>query len=148
VTAQTLRNMADVQARWAKRFDSCCFSLKNLTKSPRRSNRSGIFGQDALRGRSRSLTGGATMTNDAKLGLVVGISVVILIAIVFYRKDPALAHASPDAKAPAQVQSAGIARVPPVTEPLALTSATPEPPVPTPLEPESPGPAAPKARSR
>jgi hypothetical protein len=88
------------------------------------------------------------MTNDAKLGLVVGISVVILIAIVFYRKDPALAHAAPDAKASAPVQSAGIAAIPPVTEPLALTSAPPEPPSPILLEPASPGPAAPKARSR
>ncbi len=37
------------------------------------------------------------MTNDAKLGLVVGIGLVILIAIVFFRKDPAAptAAASP-----------------------------------------------------
>jgi hypothetical protein len=36
---------------------------------------------------------GAVMTNDAKLGLVVGIGVVILIAIVFFRKDGTLSHA-------------------------------------------------------
>ncbi len=35
------------------------------------------------------------MTNDAKLGLVVGIGLVILIAIVFFRKDGTLAHAAP-----------------------------------------------------
>jgi hypothetical protein len=35
------------------------------------------------------------MTNDAKLGLVVGIGLVILIAIVFFRKDPATARAGP-----------------------------------------------------
>jgi hypothetical protein len=40
------------------------------------------------------------MTNDAKLGLVVGIGLVILIAIVFFRKDPAAARAAP---APATV---------------------------------------------
>ncbi len=40
------------------------------------------------------------MTNDAKLGLVVGIGLVILIAIVFFRKDPALARAAPAVAAP------------------------------------------------
>ena len=35
------------------------------------------------------------MTNDAKLGLVIGLGVVILIAIVFYRKDGTLAHGAP-----------------------------------------------------
>jgi hypothetical protein len=35
------------------------------------------------------------MTNDAKLGLVLGIGLVILIAIVFFRKDGTLAHAAP-----------------------------------------------------
>jgi hypothetical protein len=31
------------------------------------------------------------MTNDAKFGLVIGIGLVILIAIVFFRKDPCTA---------------------------------------------------------
>lgn len=35
------------------------------------------------------------MTNDAKLGLVVGIGLVILIAIVFFRKDTPVARAAP-----------------------------------------------------
>lgn len=86
------------------------------------------------------------MTNDAKLGLVVGIGVVILIAIVFYRKEPALAHALPDANAPAQVQSASIVGVPPAVEPV--TPDAPAPPASIPEEPESPVPAAPRTRSR
>jgi hypothetical protein len=36
------------------------------------------------------------MTNDAKLGLVLGIGVVILIAIVFFRRDPVLAATVPE----------------------------------------------------
>jgi hypothetical protein len=47
------------------------------------------------------------MTNDAKLGLVVGIGVVILIAIVFFRKDSTLAHA-----VPSPASSATVAAVP------------------------------------
>lgn len=50
--------------------------------------------------------GGIAMTNDAKLGLVVGIGVVILIAIVFFRKDLGVAHASPPPSPTAQVHSA------------------------------------------
>jgi hypothetical protein len=88
------------------------------------------------------------MSNDAKLGLVVGIAVVILIAIVFYRKDPALAHAVPEARAAAQVQSASIVGAPLAAEPLSLTPAAPAPPAPIPLEPEAPVPATPRPRSR
>ena len=58
------------------------------------------------------------MTNDAKLGLVVGIGLVILIAIVFFRKDPAQAHA-----APAPGQAASVAAVSPSGEPLAVSPA-------------------------
>jgi hypothetical protein len=86
------------------------------------------------------------MTNDAKLGLVVGIGIVILIAIVFYRKEPALAQALPDANAPAQVQSASIVSIPTAVEPVTPTA--PTPPAPIPEEPESPAPAAPRTRSR
>jgi hypothetical protein len=82
------------------------------------------------------------MTNDAKLGLVVGIGVVILIAIVFYRKDPAQAHALPDVTAPAQVQTESVVRVPPTVEPF--TPVAPTPPAPLRLEPESPVHAAPR----
>jgi hypothetical protein len=86
------------------------------------------------------------MTNDAKLGLVVGIAVVILIAIVFYRKDHAQVHALPDATAPAQVQSASIVSVPPAADPV--TPAAPTPPASISEEPDSPVPASPKTRSR
>ncbi len=34
------------------------------------------------------------MSKDAKLGLVLGIALVIVIAVVFFRKDPAQAKAS------------------------------------------------------
>jgi hypothetical protein len=44
------------------------------------------------------------MSNDAKLGLVVGIALVILIALVFFRKDAA-GPAAQEANAPAQAQS-------------------------------------------
>jgi hypothetical protein len=57
----------------------------------------------------------AAMTNDAKLGLVVGIGVVILIAIVFFRKDPGLAHA-----VPGPAQAAGVVAVPPAVPPPVL----------------------------
>jgi hypothetical protein len=88
------------------------------------------------------------MTNDAKLGLVVGIGVVILIAIVFFRKDPILAHAAPDPKAPAQVQSASVVALPSVPEPLALTPSAPAPAVHVPSDPEPLVPVTPKTRSR
>lgn len=45
------------------------------------------------------------MPNDAKFGLVLGLGLVLLIGIVFFRQDPAVA--GPDASAPAPV------RVPP-----------------------------------
>jgi hypothetical protein len=85
------------------------------------------------------------MTNDAKLGLVVGIGVVILIAIVFFRRDPVLAHATPDAQAPAAVQSASVASIPSVPEPLALAPAGPSPPA---QVPSDPAPLTPRSRSR
>jgi hypothetical protein len=35
------------------------------------------------------------MTNDAKLGLVVGVALVITVALVFFRKDAIAVHAAP-----------------------------------------------------
>ncbi len=87
------------------------------------------------------------MSNDAKLGLVVGIAVVILIAIVFYRKDATLAHTAPDAKAPAHVQPASIVSIPPAAEPGALAPLTTAPSE-TALELATPAPIAPRTRSR
>jgi hypothetical protein len=43
------------------------------------------------------------MTNDAKLGLLIGIGLVILIAFFYYRKDPATAQALPPSPLPAAV---------------------------------------------
>jgi nucleoid-associated protein YgaU len=39
------------------------------------------------------------MSKDAKLGLVLGIALIIIIAVVFFRKDPALAQAASDSTA-------------------------------------------------
>jgi hypothetical protein len=36
------------------------------------------------------------MTNDAKLGLVIGVAIVLVIALVFFRHDTAVAKMSPD----------------------------------------------------
>lgn len=47
------------------------------------------------------------MPNDAKLGLVAGVGLVIAIAVVFYRKDPAIALPQADAS-----QTAALAAVP------------------------------------
>jgi len=74
--------------------------------------------------------------------------VVILIAIVFFRRDPVLAHAAPDPKAPAQVQSASVVSLPSVPEPLALTPIAPAPAVHIPSDPEPLVPVTPKTRSR
>lgn len=37
------------------------------------------------------------MPNDAKLGLVLGVAIVVVIALVFFRADPIAARSSPDA---------------------------------------------------
>lgn len=39
---------------------------------------------------------GRDMSNDAKLGLVLGVAIVLLIALVFFRNDPASAKAPSD----------------------------------------------------
>jgi hypothetical protein len=41
----------------------------------------------------------AFMSKDAKLGLVLGIALVIIIAVVFFRKDPAQAKAASESTA-------------------------------------------------
>ncbi len=38
----------------------------------------------------------ASMTNDAKLGLVLGVAIVLVIALVFFRQDPAMARLPTD----------------------------------------------------
>jgi hypothetical protein len=44
------------------------------------------------------------MPNDAKLGLVLGVALVLLIAVLFFRREPASATATQvKAEAPAQV---------------------------------------------
>jgi hypothetical protein len=69
------------------------------------------------------------MTNDAKLGLVVGIGLVVLIAIVFFRKDPLVAQVAP---APAQTASV---TAPAPSEPLAVSSPPAAPRTASPVDP-------------
>jgi nucleoid-associated protein YgaU len=45
------------------------------------------------------------MPNDAKLGLIVGVGLVITVAVVFFRKDPLAAQSVPDASPPTAVSS-------------------------------------------
>ena len=77
----------------------------------------------------------ADMPNDAKLGLVVGVSLVILIGVVFYKKEPAPAQA-----APVTTQQAAPA-VPPVEE------STPAEMPPTPMPDPAADPVAPAVPS-
>jgi hypothetical protein len=48
-----------------------------------------------------SLEESAAMTKDAKLGLVIGIALVIVIAVVFFRKDATIAKAASEPTAAA-----------------------------------------------
>jgi hypothetical protein len=48
------------------------------------------------------------MSNDAKLGLVIGIGLVILIAAVFFRRDPATGKQPPEGGAAAAVKRASV----------------------------------------
>lgn len=41
------------------------------------------------------------MANDAKLGLVLGVAIVLVIGLVFFRSDPAGARPSSDPQRPA-----------------------------------------------
>jgi hypothetical protein len=66
------------------------------------------------------------MSNDAKLGLVVGIGVVILIAILFFRKETGPSSAA-EAKVPAKIQPVTTAVAPPASDSFVLPS-SPRPP--------------------
>jgi hypothetical protein len=48
---------------------------------------------------------GGTMANDAKLGLVLGVAIVLVIALVFFRNDPAGAKMPNDPAAARTAQS-------------------------------------------
>jgi nucleoid-associated protein YgaU len=49
------------------------------------------------------------MTKDAKLGLVIGIALVIVIAVVFFRKEPAAAKAANDQTAAVKPKGVSVA---------------------------------------
>jgi len=96
------------------------------------------------------------MSNDAKLGLVLGIGLVILIGIVYFRRDPGLPPATAAARTQAGVQSAssvepsGLGAPGPVYTVPPVTPASAEPPTPrvqVPAEPEPLAPSPPR-RSR
>jgi nucleoid-associated protein YgaU len=56
------------------------------------------------------------MTKDAKLGLVIGIGLVIVIAVVFFRKDPSAAKAANEPTA-AAVKPKGVSVTPGAPKP-------------------------------
>jgi hypothetical protein len=74
------------------------------------------------------------MSNDAKLGLVVGIGLVILIAIVFFRKDAVPAALAPTS---APVQNAK-ATTPTAGDPPPAAPQAPPPVEPRPMSPIEP----------
>jgi len=45
------------------------------------------------------------MPNDAKLGLIVGVGLVLTVAVVFFRKDPLAAQPAPEMSTSSAVQS-------------------------------------------
>jgi nucleoid-associated protein YgaU len=47
------------------------------------------------------------MPNDAKLGLIVGVGLVITVAVVFFRKDPLAAQSAPEVSTPRVVNALG-----------------------------------------
>jgi nucleoid-associated protein YgaU len=53
------------------------------------------------------------MSKDAKLGLVIGIAVVIVIAVVFFRKDANAAKPGTESTAAVQPKGALVSNVPP-----------------------------------
>ncbi len=58
------------------------------------------------------------MPNDAKLGLVTGLALVLLIAMTYYRKDPPAVTATEPAKSPAPHSSPGNEPPQPPSPPL------------------------------
>ena len=52
------------------------------------------------------------MSNDAKLGLVLGVAIVLLIGLVFFRNDTLAARMPADATRPARVQKGGLRGTP------------------------------------
>jgi nucleoid-associated protein YgaU len=61
------------------------------------------------------------MPNDAKLGLVVGVSLVIAVAVVFFRKDPETAGATSDDTAAIAQRDSAAASASPGALPRAVT---------------------------
>ena len=80
------------------------------------------------------------MPNDAKLGLMIGVGLVVVIGFVFFRKEPTTA--TPEAPAPAAVNSKEtvIPSQPNLSQPLPnkTTEATHDVPVSAPAPPAIP----------
>jgi hypothetical protein len=78
------------------------------------------------------------MPNDAKLGLVAGVGLVLVMAMVFFRKDPATANPPPESSAPAAVKAIGMLPARGPARRIAVKPASQEsspPPTPLPAAP-------------
>jgi hypothetical protein len=65
------------------------------------------------------------MPNDAKLGLIVGVVVVIAVAVVFFRKDPGLSQPGADGKGSIAVKSASPSQPPGKAPPRSVNRSVP-----------------------
>jgi hypothetical protein len=52
------------------------------------------------------------MANDAKLGLVLGVAIVLVIALVFFRSDPLAARGPADSSRPATALPKNVPSIP------------------------------------
>lgn len=69
------------------------------------------------------------MPNDAKLGLIAGVAIVLLIAALFFRKEDTPAQAAVPPAAPSVMPAASPA-LPPPSSPESSLPALPPPPTP------------------
>src|SRR5438105_1158370 len=67
--------------------------ILSVARARRRSGRTGLPSVRAFPVRP-SFIGALVMTNDAKFGLVVGVGLVVLVAVVFYRQELATQSAA------------------------------------------------------
>ena len=76
------------------------------------------------------------MPNDAKLGLVLGLGLVVLITLVFFRKDPLTAHPQDQKGATrATTPKAQPPAAEPPPPPVFPGESPPPPPIPMPQDP-------------
>jgi len=88
------------------------------------------------------------MPNDAKLGLLLGLVLVVIISVVYFRKEPSAAHASDPATAPSAASKSPVPSLPKVPNPPAPPppenrDSLPPPPPPQPKTDDPPAPLLP-----